>query len=217
MKVLSRLGIGLSLLITQQVMGADNNLQIMGSPLTVITSDNHQRSLNTCNDYIFLRMNDLKIKNIPDLPDRFMWMAKDALVHCYIDWYAQHHVLTKMENSSPPHIDAIISHFPASATLAVSDEEVKKLNATEDGKTMLEYTPSLHRVDNSKMISEKESVAYNLVWYQAYKNQDNQTIKFITLGSSVLEGTLGSVETYEIISENLIPWKVQQITENSTL
>ncbi len=51
---------------------------------------------------------------------------------------------------------------------------------------------------DGRIVSDKEHVVYAVSQYQAFKNPQGKLQEFITLGSAVTGGTLGTLSTYRI-------------------
>lgn len=210
------LGAGCALLVSASALAAEQDISIQGKPLQVVTADGKKHSLATCGDYLALRKNNQQITSISGLPDRDYVEAKDSLVQCNIQHYVQQHQFVLDPQVDVPGIEKVVAHFPASAALVVSDDDVKELKAKGAGKTLQEWTPSLVLKDG-RMVSDKEHVVYAVSQYQTFKNPQGKSQSFITLGSAVTGGTLGTLSTYRIDDAKGKIWSVTPVTENTTL
>lgn len=206
----------ISVLVFSASVQADaQDITIQGKPIQVITVDGKQHSLTVCGDYLALRQQNQQL-TIGDLPTRDYVEAKDSLIQCNIQNYAKQHQYVLDAQAYVPSIETIVAHFPASAALVVSNDEVSELKKKGRGKTLHEWTPSLVLKDE-RMVSDKDQVAYTVSQYQAFKNSQGQSIAFITLGSGVLDGTFDKLSTYRVDAVNGKIWSVTPVTENTPL
>ncbi|QPS20288.1 hypothetical protein I6G64_22490 [Serratia plymuthica] len=213
MKVLAA---GCVLLVSASALAAEQDISIQGKPLQVVTADGKNHSLATCGDYLSLQKNKQQIASITGLSDRDYVEAQDSLIQCNIQNYVTQHQYAPITGSAVPSIQQVVAHLPASTALAVSDDEVTKLKAKGQGKTLQEWTPSL-KLKEDRMVSDKDQVAYAVSQYQVFKNPQGQSLTFITLGSGVIGGTLGKLSTYRIDDMKGKVWTVIPVTENTPL
>jgi hypothetical protein len=209
------LGVVCALLVSASVQADDQDITIQGKPIQVITVDGQKHSLTVCGDYLALRQQNQQL-TIGDLSSRDYVEAKDSLIQCNIHNYAKQHQYVLDTQAEVPSIETVVAHFPASAALVVSNDEVNELKKNGGGETLHEWTPSLVLKDE-RMVSEKEQVAYVVSQYQSFKNSQGQSIAFITLGSGVIDGTFGKRSTYRIDAANGKIWSVTPVTENTSL
>lgn len=210
------LGAGCALLVSASVLADDQDISIQGKPLQVATVDGKNHSLATCGDYLALRKNNQQITSISGLSDRDYMETQDMLIQCNIQNYAKQHQYVLDTQAGVPGIDQVVAHFPSSAALVVSDDEVKVLKAKGQGKTLQQWTPTL-KLKDDRMVSDKEQVAYAISQYQVFKRPQGKPLTFITLGSAVTGGTLGTLSTYRIDDTSGKIWTITPVTENTSL
>lgn len=120
-------------------MAENNNFIFNGAPLHVITNTNKDFIISNCQQFIALRQSGEKINTYGGLPDPDYREAKETLFHCYLEYYARQHGFTAVKTPGPS-LSAILHHFPASAALAISNEEVENVKKNYAGKSMFDYT-----------------------------------------------------------------------------
>ncbi|CAI1920876.1 hypothetical protein [Serratia proteamaculans] len=216
MNKLKVLGAGCALMVSTSALAAEQDITIQSKPLQVVTADGKTHALATCGDYVSLRENPAQISSIHGLSERDNVEAHDSLIQCNIQNYVKQHQLVLDSRAKVPGIERVVAHFPASAALAVSDDEVEHLKAKGQEKTLQEWTPSLVLKDG-RMISDKAHVAYVVSQYQVFKSPEGKPLAFITLGSAVTGGTLGVLSTYRIDDMKGKIWAVTAVTENTAL
>ncbi|KQN46911.1 hypothetical protein ASE93_12430 [Serratia sp. Leaf50] len=204
------------LMASHNAFAEESALQEGGKPLSVVTSDGKERTISDCKQFTFLRLNDLKISKINGLSDPDWIDAKNSLTGCYIDWYVKENKLTLDNTAKTPNIKDVLSHFPASEAYFVNKDEQAKIKKNSSGKSILEYTPSL-KINDRKMISDKEGVSYSVWWFASYKNENGDLVSFITIGSGVTQGTKSILKSYIIKSTQGKIWDVKELDENSPI
>ncbi|TCQ87579.1 MULTISPECIES: hypothetical protein [Rahnella] len=193
-------------------------LQEDSQPISLKLSDNSLKEVNTCEDFIALRRAGKTVTDLPNLPDRFTDMARGSLTNCYLTTYAKDHGLTEIKPASQaPTLKEIVDHFPASAAIAISNEEVAKVKSLYQNKTIRQKEPDLKPDNNGRMVSTKSADGYLISNHRTFKDKDGKIIDFITLGKFVTQGTWGESTTYEILSKSNPVWTIQEINENSPL
>lgn len=181
-------------------------------------NDTNSARVTTCEDFITLRRSGETVAGYPDMPDRFADMARDSLIDCYLTTYAADHGFTEITPApDTPTIQDVVNHFPASAAIAISDEEVAKVKSQYQGKTISQKVTDLKPDESGRLISAKNTEGYMITARRLFKDKAGKTLQFITLHEFVTEGTWGATTTYRIISQEKPVWDIQEMTENSPL
>lgn len=193
-------------------------LQDDSTPITLKLNDNSVVNVTTCEDFIALRRAGKTVTDFENMPDRFASMAQNSLTDCYLTTWAKAQGLTEV--NPPPAtltISDVVKHFPATAAVAISDDEVARVKTHYQNKTIIQKEPDLKADDMGRLISAKSSDGYIITGHRAFKGQDGKLTDFITLGKFVTGGTWSVSTTYRIVSQNEPVWKIQEVTENDPL
>ncbi len=141
-------------------------------------------------------------------------MARGSLTNCYLTTYAKDHGLTEIKPApQTPTLKETVDHFPASAAIAISNEEVAKVKSLYQNKTIRQKEPDLKHDSDGRMVSTNSADGYLISNQRAFKDKDGKIIDFITLGKFVTQGTCGESTTYEILSKSDPVWKIQEIND----
>lgn len=212
MKSLLKCG-GFLLIMASPFALAQDAIIINGQSVTVTLSDNNQAQITSCKDFIGLHNAGETIKAFPGLSDRDYQDAKLALTNCWIDAWAIKNGYTHQKDS-PYSLADIMASFPASAALAVNDDEVKE-NQKAASKTFKEFYPDL-KADGENFVSASASVGYHLLESKSFINAKGKKVYFITLTGYVTDGTLASPDIWRIDDTTSKPWKVSIVDFNTT-
>jgi hypothetical protein len=193
-------------------------LQEDSQSILLTLNDNNSARITTCEEFIALRRSGETVADYPDMPDRFANMARNSLINCYLTTYATDHGLTEITPApETPTLEEVAEHFPATAAIAISNEEVAKVKSQYQGKTIRQKETDLKLDSNGRLISAKNADGYMIAARRIFKDKTGNLTQFIMLGKFVTEGTWGMTATYRIISQDKPVWDIQEITENSPL
>lgn len=193
-------------------------LQEDSESILLTLGDTNSARVTTCEEFIALRRSGETVAGYPDMPDRFMTAARDSLIDCYLTHYALDHRLTEITPApKTPTLKDVVDHFPATAAITISDEEVAKVKTQYQGKTISQKDDDLKPDGDGRLVSAKNAEGYRISGMRVFKDKAGKLTQFITLGSFVTEGSWGTTTTYRIIAQDKPVWEIEEITENSPL
>lgn len=186
--------------------------------VTLKLNDNSIVSIKTCEEYISLRKAGKEIVDYPHLPDRFMQEAQNDLVQCYLKNYTEAHGYRSTgADSVNINIKDIVNHFPASASVIISNDEIRDIEAHYKGKTIIQRERDLKIVSDIRATSEDHADGYYLSRKMGFKDKEGKSIKYVTVVKYVIGGTWSAIYNYEILSTDSPIWQLTEITVNSPL
>lgn len=188
---------------------------------TVVTLKTKNGSIfhvKSCEEFNALIDKGEKIADYPDVPDRFVSDIRDALTQCRIDELAKKENLEEIKNKSDNNtIQEVISHFPASEAIAVSDESVESLKKNHKGQTILQMEKDLKVNSQHRAISESNKEGYMITNQRNFKDKNGEVVRFITLGKFLTEGTWSTSDTYKVTSVKDKIWQVHEINPDDKI
>lgn len=194
---------------------ASGELEINGSPLTLVLQDNNQAKVSSCADFISLRKSGETIKDISDISDQDFNLAKAMLTDCYISAYAIQNNLIETKRSAPS-LKEILHHIPAIEKLIASNNEREIIKNKYKGKSIWDTSPDLMEQDND-LVSKDDDTGYRMMDYRTYTNKNGEQIDILILSEYTLHGTFGVRNSYIIKSKDNNIWDISKFDENSPL
>lgn len=212
---MKRTGWAVAAFLFSSTVFAAGELEVNGSPLTLVLNDHNQARVSSCADFVSLRKAGETIEELPGLSDPDYHAAEDALFSCWLKAYAIGHNMNPVKATKPT-LDEVLKHFPASSAFIVSDDERRNIEKHYTYKTIAEYTPDLKARDE-RIESAVSSTGYVLDEYYSFSDKKGNHLNIVTLVGYSIGGTISEKAFYRIDDMNNRIWKITKLDENSPL